>query len=189
MNRYRQFWLFLAKSFALFCLVVFSFIFTLKPRGLVEVGCIVSAGAALCQFLAMLRYIRHPSEGWRLAVIGISGIALVVLSLKAGLILRDAIFRSNLPDYRKAVSSLTNGVTSQSLEGVSLPLEYSHLATAVLAEKTDGQAITVVFIIGGAFPVKHAGYVYRSTDRIDDWSNAKLFASRFRRVAPYWFGF
>jgi hypothetical protein len=169
-------------------LVVLGFLFAVNPRNWMLAASVTAAGVVFVQILIKLLKIRRLSDVWVLALLGIGGMLLMFLAARAGFIVRDTIFRSKITEYRTAVM-LAENTAPKPFGAISLPAQYSHLAQAVFAEKADDGAITVVFVLGGVFPVKHFGYVYRSTDKIEDWPGARLWAPKFRRIAPNWFGF
>lgn len=179
----------LLRALPFIALLVASFVFQLKPRGWVEVCCIVLVGVVICQLVGMLARVRSPTKAFQAMVITIIGATLIFISMRTGLTARDIVFRSDLRKYRDVVELLSRRVGLQPLSAVPVPQEYSKLASAILIERTVNGTTTVVFITGGAFPVKHSGYIYRSSDQIDEWPEGKMFAPSYRRVTSFWFGF
>lgn len=178
----------LIKAIPFLVFLSLAFLFAVNPSDLLMVGCLIFAGVVLVQIVISLLRLHRLSDIWPLVLIGLCGIGLAFLSLRAGFVARDAIFRSRLNDYQAAANLLSKGAPGR-LDAASLPAQYPHLAKGVFVQKTEDGTTTVVFILGSTFPVRHFGYVYRSTGRIEDWTSAKLFAGKFRPVAPDWFGF
>jgi hypothetical protein len=73
----------------------------------------------------------------------------------------------------------------EALALVSLPGQYQHLAKAVLAERAGG-VLTVEFIVGGGFPTKHSGYLYRSSGPLEGWALAKRWP-RQSHIDQHWY--
>jgi hypothetical protein len=169
-------------------LVVLGFLFAVNPRDWLLAASMIAVGVVFVQILIRLLKIRRLSDLWTSLLLGLGAMLLMFLSVRAGFIVRDTIFRSKIAEYGTAVS-LVEKMAPKPDDAISLPAQYKHLGQAVFVEKAEDGTVTVVFVLGGVFPVKHFGYVYRSTDKIEDWPGARLWAPKFRRVAPNWFGF
>lgn len=179
----------LVKATPFVAFLLLGFLFAIHPSDLVMAGSLISGGVVLVQMFMKLLNVRRLSDVGTLALIGLCALGLGFLSLRSGFAVRDALFRSKITDYRAAARLMINQSGVQPSGAASLPSHYSHLAKGAIVQKTEDGTATVVFILGGTFPVRHFGYVYRSSDEIDNWSDQRVFAARFHKVAPYWFGF
>lgn len=93
---------------------------------------------------------------------------------RCGIMLRDSVFRSRLPEYEAAVRAVQAGET---------PLIFPRLAHHITQSQDEPQ---VFFIWGLGFPLRHTAFVYSPTDPRADRS----FTSRWRRIrplAPHWY--
>lgn len=109
-------------------------------------------------------------------------LAMVLPSIVAGNSLRDRVFRSRLPQYEAVLGMMMDGSIDvrEELCRIELPPEYSDLAAATLAHKDSNGILTAEFIIGGGFPVKHSGYLFRSEGELRDWEHAHRWSSWFK---------
>jgi hypothetical protein len=89
-----------------------------------------------------------------------------MLSSFLGGSIRDWHFRKNLPRYTQVVHLIENGEIKTYNRRVNLPDQYSDLSLATFVE-TNNQKMSIEFITGMGFPVKHSGYLYVSTGNID----------------------
>ena len=69
---------------------------------------------------------------------------------------------------------------------VDLPNGYKHLAYSVLADKDTRDVLTVEFLTEGGFPVKHAGFLYRSDDNPLEWSHINRWP-KVSKIEPKWY--
>ena len=87
--------------------------------------------------------------------------------------LMDAGFARVMPRYTALIQQMESGqiVVSNTPTRVVLSGPDAELAYVVLADRTTNGILTVTFFVGGSFPVKHWGYLYRSSgeDPPDDW--------------------
>ena len=86
-----------------------------------------------------------------------------------GVTIRDWQFRKNLPRYMEVVQLIEKGEikASPSDPRIQLPNQYTDLSLVTFA-KTNNDSWIIEFNIGGGFPVKHSGYLYVSTGKIDN---------------------
>jgi hypothetical protein len=85
-----------------------------------------------------------------------------------GVSIRDWQFRKNLPRYMEVVQLIEKGEIKASPSGprIQLPNQYTDLSLVTFAKTNNGSWI-IEFNIGGGFPVKHSGYLYVSTGKIN----------------------
>jgi hypothetical protein len=77
----------------------------------------------------------------------------------------DAGFVRIMPRYATVVQQMETGqiVVLNTPTRVVLSGKEAELAYAVWADKATNGTLTVTFFVGGGFPVKHWGYLYRSS--------------------------
>lgn len=100
----------------------------------------------------------------------------------------DCIFRARLPQYEAVIRDMINGKIAVPAEGgrIDLPERYSHLAYATLADKDANGILTVEFLTGGGFPVKHWGYLYRSHGSLSEWEYADRWPHQ-QKIEDHWY--
>jgi hypothetical protein len=98
-------------------------------------------------------------------------------------------FQRNLPRYAEVIHLIERGEirinSSSSRIEHKLPNRYADLAWGIIA-KTNSDGITVAFMTGSGFPVKHTGYLYVSSGNIeyDAETNRWPYSSR---ISTNWF--
>lgn len=100
----------------------------------------------------------------RLKAVGVLLLAPVSLVL-AGFLgghIRDYLFYRDLPRMKEVVTLIQSGSIPISQGRINLPLQYQSLAYSTHANRDAEGALTVIFFVGGGFPVKHHCYLYRS---------------------------
>ena len=80
--------------------------------------------------------------------------------------LRDYLFYRDLPHMKEVVALIQNGKIPISDGKVILPAKYQSLSYDTHAHHDEDRTYTVIFFVGGGFPVKHLCYRYRSDDII-----------------------
>ena len=92
-------------------------------------------------------------------------IATAIVSRTVSHPLMEAGFARILPRYATLVQQMETGqiVVSNTPTRVVLSGKEAELAYAVWADKATNGILTVTFFVGGGFPVKHWGYLYRSS--------------------------
>lgn len=111
--------------------------------------------------------------------------ASLVLAVNVSGPVRDYLFYRDLPQMKKVVSLIVNGTLPVPKEKTGVPVKYKESNYETRAERDSSGALTVEFLVGGGFPVKHYAYLYRSdgvlTRRITSFWPAS------RRREPQWF--
>jgi hypothetical protein len=76
-----------------------------------------------------------------------------------------------LPFFQKVISGLHAPETALSGSSIKVPVpeEGRDMAYSIVAERTTGGHLAVLFLTGSGFPVKHRGYLFLSSGRIDDF--------------------
>ena len=100
-------------------------------------------------------------------------IALLIPSNLLGMQARMLKFRMQKPKYEKVIELMELGEipVSNGIGRVDIPPEYSHPAYAIIADRDTNGVLSVEFLIGGGFPVKHTGFLYRSDDNPKKWKH------------------
>ena len=92
-------------------------------------------------------------------------------------------FTRVMPRYAALVQKMEAGqiVVSNTPTRVVLSAKDADLAYAVWAAKSTNGILTVTFVVGGSFPVKHWGYLYCSSGEVppgwwedNDWMGMPL---------------
>jgi hypothetical protein len=109
---------------------------------------------------------------------------------RAGFRVSLYVFEKRLPRFEEAVASIGGRIEEGilRLSGQEIPEEYRDLAYMIIAEKTRGNVLTVTFMWGAGFPVKHVAYAYisdgmipaKGTDFRREWP-------RIYRINDNWF--
>ena len=120
-----------------------------------------------------------------------------VCALPLGLLgaagVRHALFQFHLPGYERLIARADIRALAPAEKPTFMPLsqEEKKLAYAMQAQRLPDGTLLVELMTEGAFPLKHAGYVYTSTGRIDassGSSSAWLGAwPRRTEIQPNWF--
>ena len=86
-----------------------------------------------------------------------------------GVSIRDWQFQKNLPRYIQVVHKIEKNElrATPSSSRIQLPDEFADLSLATFA-KTNNNGLIIEFIIGVGFPVKHSGYLFVSTGKIEN---------------------
>ncbi len=125
-----------------------------------------------------------------LAPLGISifSVVLFVFCLTLGMGARIMKFRYDLPQYENVIAMMQKGeiVIEQNLHPIDIPPEYAHLAYAILAEKSKQGVLTVEFLSGSGFPVKHSGWLYREDDDPMAWKDIRRWP-KIEKIEPKWY--
>jgi len=116
-------------------------------------------------------------------------ISTMIFPVKIGHYLRIKTFNKNLPLYEEALELIESQLTEDffRLDHQEIPEKYKNLAYYIVGKRY-GDDMTVSFIWGIAFPVKHCGFAYisdgnlppKGTDFRKDWPHIK-------RINDYWF--
>lgn len=97
-------------------------------------------------------------------------------------------FRYQKLDYEAVISLIDKGQirVEAPLRPIVVPDSYKHLAYAVLGSRDPEGVLTVEFITGSGFPVKHSGFLYRSDDNALGWEHISRWP-RLERIDTNWY--
>lgn len=125
----------------------------------------------LISFVAGICFVRRDKfRAFVPAIICLVGLpANLFISSYLGVSIRDWQFQKNLPRYTEVVHLIEKGEikASPSDPRIQLPNEFADLSLVTFA-KTNNNGLIIEFVIGGGFPVKHSGYLYVSTGKIEN---------------------
>ncbi len=103
--------------------------------------------------------------------------------------LRTGLFYYHLSRYEAIVSRVERDPAFDNRKPATVSTEEAEkdLAYSVLAQKDANGILTVEFLTGGGFPVKHTGYVFSSTEAFPRESFIGQRWPYFHEVRPHWF--
>jgi len=159
-----------------------------QPSGLTQLFSILLTLALLVfGFISFVFvFLLWRQERWR-SLIPVGACALVVLlAPEVGGLIRQFMFDRSLPRYESIIRQMESGSLPVSAELRRVPQVESSLAYAVLAQRTNG-VLSVEFLTGSGFPVKHSGYLYCSSGLIERGSQMDSRWPMRREVRPLWF--
>jgi hypothetical protein len=169
------------------------FLFAFKPNVLWQFLSILLFFVMLVILIADLVFIPHQWKRYRFKAFlpfCAASLFLVIIppSMISGYLLQDHLFRSRIPQYEAVLEMMMDGSidVGDELRLIELPPEYSSLASRTMAQKDSNGILTVEFIIGGGFPVKHSGYLFRSEGKLQDWEHAARWPRRLK-IDEHWY--
>ena len=173
--------------FASLCFVAFV-AFAARPSNVTQLLCIlVTPGFLIFSLISLVRLCRHQGrEHWRIILPPATCVLAVALAMVVVRPIRLAVFHRWLPHYESVIRQMESGTISVTHELRRISQVEGGPAYAVLAQRTNG-VLTVEFLTGGGFPVKHSGYLYSSSGSIEPGSIADRRWPRRREVKPLWF--
>lgn len=156
---------------------VCGFLFAYRPSCFFQFGVMLLGLLSIALVLATLIRVpflwgKHRAKAFVPFVVAVIFLGLAASSVILGGQLRLFVFRRRLPAYQEIVRQMEAGqitLTENRLSPVELPPDYNHLAQVVLAECDPNGVVTAEFIVGGGFPVKHSGFLYRSDGHPERW--------------------
>ena len=108
----------------------------------------------------------------------------IFISTPIAISIDNFLFARSLWRYQNIVDQTKSGAIKLQNDRIELPSQDRDLAYRVWVDKKKN-VWTITFLVGGGFPVKHRGYIYKSDDK---WTNADWRNwSSYKRRAPYWF--
>lgn len=162
--------------------------FTARPSGLPQLFSMVLTLALLAFGLTSFARIftRWRQERWR-SVVPVSVCALVVVVAPGvGGLIRQFTFQRALPQYQAIIRQMESGEIPVTAELRRISQATGTGAYAVLAQRTN-EVLSVEFLTGAGFPVKHSGYLYCSSGTIEKGSPMDSRWPQRREVRPSWF--
>ncbi len=149
---------------------------------------LLTLGLLVFGFICSVRVFTHwQRERWRTLVpVGVS-VLVVVFAPVVGAAIRHFTFQRALPNYEALIKQMEAGSVPVSSELRRISQAEGSLAYTVLAQRGTNGVLTVEFLTGGGFPVKHSGYLYCSSDVIERGSLADSRWPRRRAVKPLWY--
>lgn len=140
-------------------------------------------------FWAIFRWKKYGIRSILPVVISLVIFGSSYLAIILGIKIRDIVFHNQLPRYQKMIALINDGTIIN--EGVfsfsKVPDEYKNLAFLLKISKDLDGKLTVEFTTDGGFPVKHGGYLYKSTGYLD--AQDKRNWPFLRKVENNWYEF
>jgi hypothetical protein len=115
-------------------------------------------------------FTRWRARRWLALVPFAACVAAILAMMIVGRLLHHALFAWALPSYERIVHDIESGQIAVSQPGRSIPeaVGRARLTYAVIASRAPNGSLSVEFLTESGFPVKHSGYLYSASDRIDD---------------------
>lgn len=149
---------------------------------------LLTLGLFVFGFISFVRVFTHwHRERWRALVPLSVCVLVVVLAPELGAAIRQLIFQRSLPRYESIIRQIESGAIPVSSELRHISQAEGAWAYAVLARRGTNGVLTVEFLTGGGFPVKHSGYLYCSSGVIESGSLADSRWPKKQEVKPSWF--
>lgn len=165
----------------------------IEPDTYLQLGGMLLCGVVLCllvvdSLMAIWWWRLHRLRSFVPLGACCASLILSVPAVKVGGSIGEWRFLSRLSEYEAVVSLMQADsiVVSRELQHLDLPARFSGLAWATLAERDSSGVLTVEFMTGGGFPVKHSGYLYRSKGSLEEWPHASRWP-RARLVRDNWY--
>ena len=129
---------------------------------------------------------RWRKERW-LSIVPTASCALaVLLAPEVRVPLEKLIFTRSLPYYESIIRQMESGSIEVSADLRRIPQAERFPAYRVLAQQTNG-ILSVEFLTGRGFPVKHSGYLHCSSGTIERGSLMDSRRPKRVEVSPLWF--
>jgi energy-coupling factor transporter transmembrane protein EcfT len=148
----------------LLCIVVFLFAFLMNTwLQLLSMLLLLIFVMVLLVNIISVPFLWKKNGSHALIPIGLSLIFVLLLipSVYLGGQARMLKFRIQKPKYEEVIALIIKGEISVSnrIERIEVPAEYNHLAYAIIGNRDTNGILTVEFLTGGGFPVKHTGFL------------------------------
>ncbi len=157
-------------------------------------GQLVAMIALVCWLVALLASFiyalsRWQTARWWAAVPLLLCLGSCEVAPRIGGAVRQSRFQNSLPRREALVAKIESGALpcSAELKAVALQESDRDLGYLVLAQRESNGFVTVEFFDGGGFPVKHSGYLYKSSGVVDPDSTSALRWPRRSPICPKWF--
>ena len=134
-------------------------------------------------------FTRWRARRWR-ALIPLGACAAAIIAIMVvGRLVSRTLFAWALPSYEHVIGDIQSGRIAVSDKFIRIPEAESsaRLTYAVFAQRQPNGSLFVEFLTERGFPVKHSGYLYASSDHIDD---AAFIRSRWpitSHMREHWF--
>ncbi len=163
--------------------------FAARPSPVTQLlSMLLTLGLLIFGFVSFIRLFTHwRRERWRVVTPFAACVLVVVLAPEVGASIRHVTFQRSLPSYESIIRQMESGTMPVTSELRRISQAEGGSAYAVLAQRSTNGVLTVEFLTGGGFPVKHSGYLYCSSGSIEPGSVADRRWPRRREVRPLWF--
>ena len=149
---------------------------------------LLGLGLLVAGCVGFVRLFRHwERERWREVLPPVACVLVVVLMPETGAAARRAVFQHSLPGFESVIHQIEQGTIPVTIELQPIPQARSGSGGPVLAQRSTNGVLTVEFITGGGFPVKHSGFLYCSSGSIEAGSRTDSRWPRRQPIKPRWY--
>jgi hypothetical protein len=134
----------------------------------------------------ILIFTRWRQERWRTLIPVASCALAVIVAPVVGRLIGQLMFHRSLPHYEAIIRQIESGNIPVTAELRRIPQAEGSLAYAVLAQRTN-DVLSVEFLTGAGFPVKHSGYLYCSSGTVEKGSFIDSRWPKRREVRRFWY--
>lgn len=163
--------------------------FAAYPSGITQpLSIVLTLGLLVFGFISFIRVFTHwRRQRWQSVIPVGACILVVVLAPEVGVVIRQATYQRSLPGYEAIIHQIESGSIPVSAELRRISQAEGSLGYRVFAQRSTNGVLTVEFLTGGGFPVKHSGYLYCSSGVIEKGSLADSRWPKRQAVRPLWF--
>lgn len=163
--------------------------FAVRPSPVTQLlSMLLSLGLLIVSFISLVRVFTHwGRERWRSVTPLVACVLVVVLAPEIGAAIRRVTLRQALPSYESIIRQIESGAIPVTTELRHIPQLESGSTYAVLAQRSTNGVLTVEFLTGRGFPVKHSGYLYCSSGSIEPGSLVDSRWPKKREMKPLWY--
>lgn len=151
-------------------------------------GAVMTLALLVVALIGFIRIFTHwRREGWRTVIPLVVCMLVVALYPASRAAIRRITFEKSLPHYESIIRKLESGPIPDPTELLRIAQAEETSIYHINAIQSDDGVLTVEFLTGLGFPVKHSGYLYCSSGVIEPNS---LFDSRWpkkREMKSNWF--
>lgn len=163
--------------------------FAARPSPVTQLlSMLLDLGLLVFGFISFIRlFTDWRRERWRVVIPFATCVLAVALAPEVGAAIRRVTFQHSLPHYESIIRQMESGTIPVTQELRRLEQAEDGSAYSVLAQRGTNGVLTVEFLTGGRFPVKHSGYLYCSSGFIEPGSAADSRWRKKREVRPLWY--
>lgn len=163
--------------------------FAARPSPVTQLlSMLLDLGLLVFGFISFIRLFTHwRRERWRVVIPFATCVLAVALAPEVGATIRRVAFQHSLPHYESIIRQMESGTIPVTQELRRIEQAEGGSAYSVLAQRSTNGVLTVEFLTGGGFPVKHSGYLYCSSGFIEPGSAADSRWRKKREVRPLWY--
>jgi hypothetical protein len=163
--------------------------FAARPTAATQLlSILLSLGFLVFCFISFIRLFTHwRRERWQVVIPLSICLLAVVFAPVVGATMQHVIFQLSLPHYESIIRQMDSGAIPVTPELRRIEQAEGGSVYAVLAQRSTNGVLTVEFLTGGGFPVKHTGFLYCSLGLIEPGSDADSRWRKRREMRPLWY--